>query len=189
MTQRLDHQAFETLFRSARTHNTFLDKPVTDDLLHQLYDLMTWGPTAMNGLPARLVFVKSKEAKEKLKPVLSPGNVDKTIAAPATVIVAYDLRFFDHLPTLFPAYDARLTYEANPGQAQTTAFRNGTLQGGYLILAARALGLDVGPMSGFDNDKLDQAFFPNGAVQIELYCQSGLWGREWSVSARTAFEF
>ena len=177
MNQPLNEQALNTLFKTARTYNTFQDKEVTDAQLHQLYDLMKWGPTAMNGLPARLVFIKSAEAKEKLKPALSPGNLEKTMAAPVTVIVAYDLRFFDHLPALFPAYDARPTYEANPELAKTAAFRNGTLQGGYLILAARALGLDVGPMSGFDSEKLDAAFFPDGQYKSNFLANLG-YGEE-----------
>ncbi|PLY15635.1 MAG: malonic semialdehyde reductase [Sedimenticola sp.] len=173
MAQPLDDLAFDTLFRNARTHNTFQDKPVTDEQLQQLYNLMKWGPTAMNALPARMVFLKSKEAKEKLKPALSPGNLEKTLVAPVTAIIAYDLRFFDHLPTLFPAYDARPTYEADPELAKTAAFRNGTLQGGYLILAARALGLDVGPMSGFDNKKVDAAFFPDGQYKSNFLANIG----------------
>ncbi|MCG8428824.1 MAG: malonic semialdehyde reductase [Chromatiales bacterium] len=190
MERMLDDRALDTLFREARTHNSWQDKPVTDELLQRLYDVMKWGPTAMNGVPARLVFVKSQVAKEKLKPALSPGNLEKTMAAPVTVIVAYDLRFFDHLPTLFPAYDARPTYEANPELAQTAAFRNGTLQGGYLILAARALGLDVGPMSGFDSEKVNEAFFPDGQTKSNFIANlgygddSGLYPR----GPRLAFE-
>jgi 3-hydroxypropanoate dehydrogenase len=173
MAQPLDDQVFDQLFRDARTHNAWQEREVSDEQLQQLYDLVKMGPTAMNGLPARLVFVKSQEAKERMAPALSPGNLEKTLVAPVTVIVAYDTRFFEHLPTLFPAYDARPMYEADPAAAEKAAFRNGTLQGGYLILAARGLGLDVGPMSGFDADKLNAEFFPDGRFKANFLANLG----------------
>lgn len=155
---RLDDAALDTLFRTARTHNE-LGGEVGDDTLRQLYDLLKWGPTSANSSPARFVFVKSKAAKEKLRPALDEGNRDKTMRAPVTVIVAHDLAFYDKLPYLFPHTDAKGWFEGQEEKIRTTAFRNGTLQGAYLILAARALGLDCGPMSGFDNAKVDAAFF------------------------------
>lgn len=154
------YSALEQAFLNARTFNRFSDRPVTTDTLRQLYDLLKWGPTSMNSQPARYAFVLSQEAKEKLKPCLSPGNVEKTMVAPVTVIVALDPKFYEQLPTQFPAYtDAREMFANNQTLSETTAFRNGTLQGGYLILAARMLGLDCGPMSGFNNEMVNTAFF------------------------------
>ena len=154
----LDDAALGLLFRDARTHFKWTDQPVTDDELRAVFDLLKWAPTSANCSPARFLFLRTKEAKEKLRPALSPGNVDKTLAAPVTVIVAHDPHFYDQLPKLFPHADAKSWFSGNYELAQETAFRNGTLQGGYLILAARALGLDAGPMSGFDNAKVDAAF-------------------------------
>jgi 3-hydroxypropanoate dehydrogenase len=155
----IDDAALAVLFNDARTHNKFTDQPVTDDDLRAIFELMKWGPTSANSSPARFVFVRTLWGKEKLKPALSEGNRDKTMAAPVTVIVAYDPRFYDHLPRLFPHNaDARSWFADNPALAEETAFRNGTLQGGYFILAARALGFDTGPMSGFDRSKVDEAF-------------------------------
>jgi 3-hydroxypropanoate dehydrogenase len=155
----LDAAGLELLFQTARTHNTFTDEPVSDETLRELYDLLKWGPTSANSSPARFLFLRTPEAKERLAPALSAGNLDKTMAAPVTVIVAYDPRFYEHLPRLFPHNpEARSWFTSNEALAATTAFRNGTLQGAYLIVAARALGLDTGPMSGFDNDKVDEAF-------------------------------
>jgi 3-hydroxypropanoate dehydrogenase len=154
----LDPAALDTLFREARTHTKWTDEPVTDDHLRALFDLLKWGPTSANCSPARFLFVRTPEGKEKLRPALSAGNVDKTMAAPATVIVAYDPKFYDQLPTLFPHADARSWFAGNEALAEETAFRNGSLQGAYLIVAARALGLDCGPMSGFDRAKVDEAF-------------------------------
>ncbi len=155
----LDDAVLDTLFRMARTHNAWTDRPVSDDDLRAVYDLMKWGPTSANSSPARFVFVRSPEARERLRPSLSAGNLDKTMAAPVVVIVAYDPRFYDQLPRLFPHADARSWFAGNEALAEETAFRNGTLQGAYLIVAARALGLDCGPMSGFDRSRVDQAFF------------------------------
>ena len=173
--QPLDDQSLDTIFRKARTHTAWLDKPVSDDILRQLYELMKWGPTSANCSPARTLFLRSKEAKERLKPALAPLNVDKTMAAPVTAIVGYDLQFYDQLPKLFPNNPAFRDYFANsPELAQTTAFRNGSLQGGYFIVAARSLGLDCGPMSGFDNAKVDAEFFPP-TVKSNFVCNIG-WG-------------
>jgi 3-hydroxypropanoate dehydrogenase len=150
--------ALDTIFREARTFDRWTDRPVADETLRALFDLLKWGPTSANASPARFVFVRTQSGKERLRPALSAGNIDKTMAAPVTVIVAHDPHFYDHLPKLFPHADARSWFAGNPGLADETAFRNGTLQGAYLILAARALGLDCGPMSGFDQEKVDQAF-------------------------------
>ena len=155
----LDNKALATLFTEARTHNGWTDKPVGDETLHALYDLTKMGPTSANCSPARFVFVCSPEAKEKLRPALSSGNLEKTMAAPVTVIAAIDSEFYEKLPALFPHGDARSWFTSSAAMAEETAFRNATLQAGYLILAARALGLDTGPMSGFDKGKVDAAFF------------------------------
>lgn len=156
--------ALDQLFRSARTHNRFLPEPVPEALLRDLYALYRWGPTSMNCQPGRVVFVASAEAKARLKPALSAGNVDKTMAAPVTAIVAHDTRFFEHLPTQFPSggVAARERLAANPAGALDMALKNGTLQGAYLMLAARALGLACGPMGGFHAKAVDAAFFPDG---------------------------
>ena len=172
----LNDQALDILFRNARTQNGFADKPVSDAQLHALYELMKWGPTTMNIEPARLVFVRSKAAKEKLAPALSPGNLEKTMKSPVTVIVAFDLQFYENLPRTFPNNpNAKSLFEGEEKKAhvQTTAMRNGSLQGAYLILAARALGLDCGPMSGFDNAKVDAAFFPDGRCKSNFLCNLG----------------
>jgi 3-hydroxypropanoate dehydrogenase len=154
----------DILFRKARTHNAWLDKPVGDDLLHQLYELMKYGPTSANSNPARIIFLRTSEAKERLRPALSPTNVDKTMKAPVTAIVGFDLKFYEQTPKLFPNNPAmRDNFAKSPQVAEITAFRNGSLQGGYLILAARVLGLECGPMSGFDNAKVDAEFFSASA--------------------------
>ena len=148
------------LFLDARTHNAWLDKPVTDETLHQLYDLVSLGPTSANSNPFRVVFVKSVAGKEKLKPALSPGNVDKTMAAPATAIVAWDTDFAEQMPKLFPMRDMKTALLGMPAPVREAfGLTSATLQGGYLIIAARALGLDCGPMGGFDKAKVDEAFF------------------------------
>ncbi len=171
--QALDSQALAQLFTDARTHHGFLDKDVPDDVLKQLYDLTKWAPTAFNASPARFVFVKSKAAKEKLAQALMPNNVEQTMQAAVTVIVATDSEFYEHLPRLYPAYDARPIFANNPALADIAGFRNGTLQGAYLLLAARALGLDGGAMSGFDNAKLDELFFPEGKVRSNFLLNLG----------------
>jgi len=154
----LDHVALDALFNTARSQNKWTDKPVTDADLQAIYDLLKMGPTSANCSPARLVFVRTPEGKEKLKPALSAGNMEKTMTAPVTVIVAHDPKFYDHLPKLFPHADARAWFSGNAALAEETAFRNGTLQGAYLMMAARAMGIDSGAMSGFDKSKVDHAF-------------------------------
>ncbi|MBX9594499.1 MAG: malonic semialdehyde reductase [Roseomonas sp.] len=159
MTEALSPTALDQLFRDARTQNKWRDTPVPPETLRALYDLLKWGPTSANSSPARFAFITSDEAKAKLKETLSPGNIEKTMTAPVTVIVAHDPKFYDQLPKLFPHADARSWFAGNWSLADATAMRNGTLQGAYLMLAARSLGLDVGAMSGFDNMKVDDAFF------------------------------
>jgi 3-hydroxypropanoate dehydrogenase len=163
----------ERLFTAARTQNGYLDRPVADDTLRALYDLMKWGPTAANSGPARLAFVRSAEAKARLIDCMNPGNVAKVRQAPVTVIVGMDLEFHHRLPQLFPHVDARAWFEGQPAAIETTALRNSSLQGGYLILAARALGLDCGPMSGFDAAKVDAAFWAGTAVRTNFVCALG----------------
>jgi 3-hydroxypropanoate dehydrogenase len=155
----LPDACLDRLFRTARTHNEIVGE-VSDEQLHQLYDLLKWGPTTANSCPARFVFVKSAQAKAKLGPALDEGNHAKTMAAPVTVIVAYDMAFFEKMPYLFPHTDARSWFDGKSAEdLRTICLRNGSLQGAYLLLAARALGLDCGPMSGFDNARVDAAFF------------------------------
>jgi 3-hydroxypropanoate dehydrogenase len=156
--QALDGAARDRLFLEARTANKWQSRPVSDRTLHELYDLLKMGPTSANCSPARLLFLRTPEARERLRPALSGGNLEKTMTAPVTVIVAHDPAFYEHLPKLFPHADAKSWFTSSPALAETTAFRNGTLQGAYLILAARAVGLDAGPMSGFDNAKVDAEF-------------------------------
>ena len=170
---RLDDDALDLLLREARTHNGWLDKPVADEQLHELYELMKWGPTSANSSPSRIVFVRSAEAKERLKPALSEGNLAKTMSAPVTAIIAFDVRFWTHLPKLFPHQDMRGPFMNNPTAAEVAAFRNGTLQGGYFILAARALGLDIGAMSGFDAEKVYDACFANTSFKTNFLCNIG----------------
>ena len=156
----IDAAGLDLLFREARSHNAWTDEPVTDETVKELYDILKFGPTSANSSPARFVFVRTKEGKERLAPALSSGNMAKTMAAPLTAIVAYDPKFFEKLPKLFPHNsDAMNWFTSNDSLAATTAFRNGTLQGAYLMIAARSLGLDVGGMSGFDNAKVDAEFF------------------------------
>jgi 3-hydroxypropanoate dehydrogenase len=163
MGERVDDRALGQIFREARTHAQWLDQPVTDELLREIFDLARLGPTSANSWPARFVFVRSPEAKERLRPCLAAGNVDKTMAAPVTVIVAYDLNFYERLPVLFPrAPGMRDLFANNAPLTEMTARRNSSLGGAYFIVAARALGLDCGPMSGFDNAKLDEEFFGAG---------------------------
>lgn len=172
-------QALAQLFSEARTFNAWRAEPVPEATLHQLYEQMKWGPTSMNCFPVRLVFVTSPEAKEKLKPALAEGNVEQTMTAPVTAIVATDHRFYEKLPELFPAFPgARDMFAADPEKASENAFRNATLQGGYLILAARALGLDCGPMSGFDNARVDELFFPDSAIRSNFLLNLGYGDRE-----------
>jgi 3-hydroxypropanoate dehydrogenase len=169
----LDGAALDQLFREARTHSAWLDRPVSDDQLRRIYDLMKWGPTSANSSPARIVFLRSRVAKERLAQALAPQNVEKTLAAPVTAIVAHDLRFYDELPRLFPHADVRAWFVGNEPLIEATAFRNGSLQGAYLVLAARALGLDAGPMSGFDNQTVDREFFPDGRFKSNFLVNLG----------------
>lgn len=170
----LNQAAFDQLFLEAHTLNAWQDRAVPDELLHRLYATLRMAPTSMNCSPARIVFVKSKTAKEKLNPAMMEGNRAKTMAAPVTAIIGYDTRFFDQLPKLFPPMpNARDMFAGNTALADITAFRNGTLQGAYLIIAARALGLDCGPMSGFDNATVDQLFFAGTNVKSNFMCNLG----------------
>lgn len=170
------NELLDTIFRGARSQNGWLPTPVPDSKLRELYDLMKFGPTSVNCSPARLVFVRTEEGRAKLRPALAPGNVEKTMAAPVVAIVGYDTRFYEQLPALFPhnpAVKAWFEGDEKVDFANTTAFRNGTLQGGYLIAAARALGLDCGPMSGFNNQAVDQAFFAGTSIRSNFICGLG----------------
>ncbi len=169
----LDQPALDLLFNAARTHSHWQDKPVEEAVLRQVYDLTKMAPTSANCQPLRVVYVTSSEAKAKLKPCLAEGNVEKTMAAPVTAILGMDMAFYDHLPELFPHADAKSWFTGNEALIEATAFRNSSLQGGYFILAARALGLDCGPMSGFDNAKLDAAFFAGTTVKSNFICNLG----------------
>ncbi len=173
MSDILNDAGLDLLFREARTHNGWTDKEVSDVLLQAVFDLAKMGPTSANCSPLRIVYVKSQAAKERLKPALIEGNVDKTMAAPVTAVLGHDLEFYEQLPKLFPHTDARSWFLGNDDLIEATAFRNGSLQGAYFILAARALGLDCGPMSGFDNAMVDQAFFPDGKVKSNFICNLG----------------
>jgi 3-hydroxypropanoate dehydrogenase len=187
----IDAAGHDLLFREARTHNKWRDTPVADETLRELYDILKFGPTSANSSPARFVFIHTKEGKQKLAPALSAGNMEKTMNAPVTVIVAYDPKFYEKLPTLFPHnLDAISWFTSNDSLAATTAFRNGTLQGAYLLIAARSLGLDIGAMSGFDNATVDAAFFArngwrsNFLVNLGYGDPAGLFNR----SPRLPFE-
>lgn len=180
----IDAAGLDLLFREARSHNKWRDMPVSDETLQELYDLLKFGPTSANCSPARFVFVRTKEGKDKLAPALSSGNLEKTMTAPVTAIIAYDPKFYEKLPKLFPHNPSAADwFTSNDSLAATTAFRNGTLQGAYLTMAARALGLDTGSMSGFDNAKVDAAFFAsngwrsNWLVNIGHGDPDGLFGR------------
>ncbi|MEB3284131.1 MAG: malonic semialdehyde reductase [Candidatus Sericytochromatia bacterium] len=164
--QTLDDTALDLLFRAARTQNGWLDTPISDRELESLYDLLKWGPTSANGQPARILFLRTEEAKQRLLPAVAGGNVDKMKAAPVVGILAWSTTFYEELPRLFPHYPPMRDLMAqDPQLAETTAFRNSSMQGGYLILAARALGLDVGVMSGFDNAAVDAEFWPDGSCK------------------------
>lgn len=169
----LADDAIDQLFRDARTHNGWTDRPVTDAQLHALYDLFRMGPTSANCSPARVVFVRTPEGKSKLAPALSEGNRAKTLTAPVVAIIGMDLAFYDKLPQLFPHTDARSWFVNSERKIEETAFRNGSLQGAYLILAARALGIDTGPMSGFDAAKMDEAFWAGTTVRTNFICSLG----------------
>jgi 3-hydroxypropanoate dehydrogenase len=188
MSESIADAAMDRLFREARTYSAWQDRPVTDQTLRDLYDLLKWAPTSANAAPARFAFLRTKGARERLRPALAPLNVEKTMTAPVTVIIAYDLKFYEQLPKLFPhSPGMRQLFESNPELMEATAKRNSSLQGAYLIMAARALGLDCGPMSGFDPAKVDeeffaagkpcfgcdQEFFPEGHVKTNFLCNLG----------------
>ena len=173
MDKTLSDSALDTLFRAARTHRAWQDREVGDDVLQAVYDLAKMAPTSGNCSPMRVLFIKSAEAKARLRPALESGNVAKTMAAPATAIIAYDLEFYDHLPRLAPHMDARALFVGNEPLIQQTAFRNGSLQGAYLIIAARAMGLDCGPMDGFDAALVDREFFAGSQVRSNFLCNLG----------------
>lgn len=187
---KISADALKQLFLDARTQNGFLDKPVSDEQLRELYDIAKMGATSMNTQPMRVLFLRSKEAKQRLAPALSPGNLDKTMAAPVTAIIARDMQFYEYMPEIWHNPAARETFAGNPAMAQATAIRNATLQGAYLMIAARAIGLDCGPMSGFDAAKVNAEFFPDGRCQVDFLCNLGygdpskLMGRQ----PRHAFE-
>jgi len=173
MSNILDDSALDTLFRAARTHNAWQEKPVSDALLQAVWELAKMPPTSANCSPMRVLFVRSPEAKARLVPLLLEGNRAKTLKAPVTAIIGYDIEFYENLSRLFPHTDARAWFAGKPELIAATAFRNGTLQGAYLIMAARALGLDCGPMSGFDNAAVDAAFFPEGRIRSNFLCSLG----------------
>jgi 3-hydroxypropanoate dehydrogenase len=173
VTNVADDRALDVLFREARTHSAWQDRPVSSELLQAIWDLARMGPTSANCSPARIVFVLTRDAKEKLRPALIEGNVEKTMAAPVTAIIGHDLAFYELLPRLYPQTDARSWFVGNDALIESTAFRNGTLQGAYFMLAARALGVDCGPMSGFDNNKVDAAFFAGTTIRSNFLCNLG----------------
>jgi 3-hydroxypropanoate dehydrogenase len=186
----LDETTLSILFTQARTHNGWLDKPVTNAQLAEIYELMKWGPTSANCSPARMVFVRSGEQKAKLLACMSPGNVEKTRTAPVTAIIGMDMAFYDQLPHLFPHADAKSWFVGNPPLIEATAFRNSSLQGGYFILAARAVGLDTGPMSGFDASRVEDLFFAGTQIKVNFICNLGYGDRTklFERSPRMAFD-
>jgi 3-hydroxypropanoate dehydrogenase len=174
VSERLDDLALDRLFRTARTRHAWTARPVTEQQVRELYDLLKFGPTSSNCCPARFVWIRSADGKQKLAALASPGNSPKILAAPVTVIVGYDLDFAEQMPKLFPARGKQMQeYFSDPLVAQTTAFRNSSLQGAYLIIAARALGLDCGPMSGFNNDAVDSEFFGGSRIKSNFICSIG----------------
>lgn len=173
MEKTLDQRGCDLLFWNARTHNHWLDRPVANETLRELYDLCKMAPTSANCQPMRVVFLTTPEAKERLRPALMEANVEKTMKAPVTAIIAYDYDFPSHLPRLFPHTDAQSWFADNRPLIESTAFRNGSLQGGYFILAARAVGLDCGPMSGFDTAMVDQTFFADTDIHANFLCNLG----------------
>lgn len=169
----VNDESLDTLFRAARTQNKWQDKPVSTAMLMAIYDLMRWGPTSANCSPARIVFCTTDNSKQRLARFCSPGNRQKVLTAPATAIIGFDVAFPELLPKLFPHDQTAKTWFADPGHAEHTAFRNGSLQGGYFIIAARAVGLDCGPMSGFNNAKVDEEFFAGTKVKSNFICGLG----------------
>ena len=180
----LDDKSLDLLFREARTQNGWLPKPVTDAQIRAIYEIVKMGPTSANSQPARFVWIRTKEGKEKLRPALSEGNTAKTMDAPVTVLVAYDTQFYEHMPRMFPHNPEAITWFKGTPAAAPTAVRNGTLQGAYLIIAARALGLDIGAMSGFNNALVDETFFPDGRFKSNFLCNIG-YGDPTKVFARS----
>jgi 3-hydroxypropanoate dehydrogenase len=173
MNRIINDAALDQLYRQARTHRSWTGEPVSDVVLQAAYDLARMAPTSGNCCPMRVLFLRSREAKERLKPALSAGNLVQTMSAPVTAIIGYDLQFYDYLPRLYAASDARRWFVSSEALIRETAFRNGSLQGAYFILAARAVGLDCGPMSGFDNAKVDAEFFPDGRIKSNFLCNLG----------------
>ena len=178
-----DHKTIEAtslaqIFTEARTHNVFLDRPVSDELLKKAVELARMGPTSANQSPLRVLFLRSAEAKERLRPALAPGNLDKTMSAPVVAITAYDEEFYEHLPFLMPHVDAKAWFSGDPVKAARSAFQNGTLQVAYLIIALRAVGLDTGPMTGFDNANVDAEFFAEGKVKSNVLINIGYGDHE-----------
>jgi 3-hydroxypropanoate dehydrogenase len=174
----IEAQSLAQIFTDARTHNAFVDKPVSDELLKRATELAKMGPTSANQSPLRVLFLRSRAAKERLRPALSPGNLDKTMSAPVVAVTAYDELFYEHLPFLFPHADAKPWFSGDPVRAARSAFQNGTLQVAYLIIALRAVGLDTGPMTGFDNAKVDAEFFPEGHVKSNVLINIGYGDHE-----------
>jgi 3-hydroxypropanoate dehydrogenase len=187
--QTIDHNALAQLFLDARTHNGFLDIPVSHAKLREAIDIAKIGPTSVNQSPLRVLFLKTPEARERLRPALAAGNLDKTMAAPVVAITAYDVKFFEHLPFLFPHADAKPWFSGNEAFATRSAFQNGTLQVAYLILALRAVGLDTGPMTGFDNAKVDAEFFPEGDVKSNVLINIGHGDNQKLFPRSPRFEF
>ena len=185
----IDAGSLKQLFVDARTHNAFLDKPVSDELLHKAIELAKMGPTSANQSPLRVLFLGSPGAKERLRPALSSGNLDKTMRAPVVAITAYDERFFEHLPFLFPHADAKSWFSGDSAKAGRAAFQNGTLQVAYLIIALRAVGLDTGPMTGFDNAKVDAEFFPEGDMKSNVLINIGYGDHEKLFPRNPRFSF
>ena len=189
MSDILNDAGLDLLFRDARTQNDWQDQDVSDVLLQAIFDLAKMGPTSANCSPLRVLFLKSKDAKEKLRPALTEGNLAKTMAAPVTAVIGYDLDFYEHLPKLFPHTDARSWFVGQEEKIESTAFRNGSLQGAYFIIAARALGLDCGPMSGFDNAKVDAAFFAGTRIKSNFLCSLGYGDPKGLFPRSPRFEF
>jgi 3-hydroxypropanoate dehydrogenase len=185
----IEAQSLAQLFTEARTHNVFRDRPVSDELLQKAIELAKMGPTSANQSPMRVLFLRSPAAKERLRPALSPGNLDKTMAAPVVAITAYDEHFYEHLPYLFPHADAKSWFASDAVKAARAAFQNGTLQVAYLIIALRAVGLDTGPMTGFDNAKVDAEFFPEGHVKSNVLINIGYGDHEKLFARSPRFSF
>lgn len=189
MSKAITKQDQNILFNEARTYNAWQSRPVEEDVVRQVYNLLKMAPTSANCSPARFKFLTSDEAKQRLKPHLDAGNVDKTMAAPVVVIIANDLEFYEHMPKLFPHTDAKSWFVGNDAKIQDTAMRNGTLQGGYLIMAARAMGLDCGPMSGFDAGAVKKEFFSDDNVEVNFLCNIGYGSPENLYPRSPRFDF